>query len=119
MPARRRGRAITSAALPVAVAGVRRLRRAAARAQALPVMLIQPGLDIARVRHVAVGEAVGAGREDYGRQGFTDPGPFSRRCRLSRVGQTWALRNRDYLLACVATGGRAGPRRYVSDPSPT
>lgn len=70
-------------------------------------MLVHPSLDVARVRHVAVGEAVNADREDYCRQGFTDPGPLSRRCRLSRVGQTWTLRNRDHLLACVVAGDRA------------
>lgn len=99
--------AITSAVLPVVVTGVRRPRRAAARAQAQPVMLVHPSLDLAHVRHVAMGEAVNADREDYCRQGFTDPGPLSRRCRLSCVGQTWTLRNREHLLACVVAGDRA------------
>jgi hypothetical protein len=99
--------ASTNAVLPVTVTGVRRPRRAAARAQALPVMLVHPSLDLAHVRYVAVGEAVTADREDCCRQGSTDPGPFSRRCRLSRVGQTWMLRNRDHLLACVVAGDRA------------
>lgn len=99
--------AITSAVLPMIVTGVRHLRRATARAQALPVMLVHPSLDLARVRHVAIGEAVNADREDYCRLGFTDPGPCSRRCRLYRVGQTWTLRNREHLLACVVAGDRA------------
>jgi hypothetical protein len=54
-----------------------------------------------------MGEAVNADREDYCRQGFTDHGPLSRRCHLSRVGRTWTLRNRDHLLACVVAGDRA------------
>jgi len=99
--------ATTGAMLPVIVARTRRLRRGRAQAQALPVMLVRPSLEVTRVRPVAMGEAVDADREDYCGLGFTDPGPSFDACRLPCIGQAWVLRNGDHLLACAAVGGRA------------
>lgn len=99
--------ATTSAMLPVIVARTRRQRRARTQTQALPVMLVRPSLEVARVRPVASGEAVNADREEYCRLGFTDHGPFPGACRLACPGQSWLLRNGDHLLVCVAAGGRA------------
>jgi len=99
--------ATTSAMIPVIIARTRRQRRARTQSHVLPVMLVRPSLEVARVRPVAVREAVNADREDYCRLGFTDPGPFSGACRLSCTGQSWLLPNGDHFLICFAAGGRA------------
>jgi len=98
---------ITSAVLPVIVPRVERLRLARTRPQALPVMLVHPSLEVARIRQVAAGEAVNADQEDHCRLGFTHPGLSSRACRLRRIGQAWILQNGDQQLVCVVADGRA------------
>lgn len=99
--------AITSASLPAISTRIKRLCRVGTRAQELPVMLVHPSLEVARIRHIAAGEAVNADVEDFCQQGFIDPGPFSRARRLPDIGQAWTLCNGDHLLVCVVTGGRA------------
>ena len=99
--------ATTSAMLPVTITRMGRLRRTRTRARALPVMLVHPSLEVARIRHIATGEAVNADQEDYSRLGFTDPGPLPGARRLRCIGQAWILRNGDCLLVCVVAGGRA------------
>lgn len=98
---------ITSVAFPAISSHTGHPGHGGPQEQVLPFMLVRPGLEVVRVRHVGPGEAVDADREDYCRQGFINPGLFSGARRLPDIGQTWVLRNGSHLLVYVVAGDQA------------
>ena len=97
--------AATSVSLPLGrLRPVRWLMGAASRELTLPVLFVQPSLDVARVRRVGAGEAVSADLEEYIRLGFAELGELAARVHpLHPVGRAWLRASgRDVSVAAQA-----------------
>lgn len=55
----------------------------------MPLLLVHPSLETARVRHIGPGEAVNADLEDYCRLGFSESSALTRAYPLPPVGKAW------------------------------
>ena len=100
--------AVTSASLRLgAPRPLRWLRGPAAKDQILPLMLVHPCLDVARVRLVRQGEAVNADLEDYFGLGFADPCELAHTYPPRSVAKAQVRTCGDELALLVTTGRHA------------
>jgi hypothetical protein len=82
--------AVTTVSLPLAARRwSRRLRGAEPRDQVMPVMIVHPSLEMARVRQAGSGEAVNADIGRYGLLGFAGPGVVARARPLRPAGRAY------------------------------
>jgi len=84
-----------------------RLRGPGTRDQTVPVMLVHPSLDMARVRQVGAGEAVNADFEGYCQRGFAHPSALARTYPLRPVGNAWMRTCGNEVAVMAMTGDRA------------
>ncbi len=73
----------------------------------MPLMLVHPSLETARVRHVGPGKAVNADLEDYGRLGFAESSALARACPVPPVGEAWMQTCESEISLMAMAGGQA------------
>ena len=81
----------------------------------VPVLLVRPRLEIARVRPVSLGESVNADLEWYAARGFADPGPPGYSPRVKVVGRAWIHLQEGCAVLCGQVGSdvwSAGAARF-------
>jgi hypothetical protein len=105
---------ITCALLPIGKPRrLRWLRGPGTQELSMPLLLVHPSLETARVRHIGPGEAVNADLEDYCRLGFAESSALARAYPLRPVGSAWmgASETGISLMAMVGERGWSAPVR--------
>jgi hypothetical protein len=83
---------------------LRWLRGPGTQELSMPLLLVRPSLEIARVRHIGPGEAVNADLEDYCRRGFAESSALARAYPLRPVGSAWMRASETGISLMVMVG---------------